>query len=161
MSYLRLLLLPPGCEITYSSIEGDWTEYGECVNGVAYRTRVVEYVEYNSCTEETTLVRTETETELKDCEPEPPCPEFATNGCDPPPPPPCQISDAGPFPQQGPPIAECGFFGTTPVQLEELPGFYICKASTDMYISSSPFPGPNCPNGHAISHITECVCPVS
>lgn len=92
-----------------------------------------------------------------DCEPPPQC--TTGDDCNPPPPPPppqvCNFADGGPFPKQGNPTAECGFFNTTPGD----PGFYICKAGQDMYVSSNPFTGLTCPNGKEISHITTCACP--
>lgn len=96
----------------------------------------------------------------EDCEPPPTCEELE-NCPEPPcevdcePPPVCEVP-FGPFPKQGNPRAECGFFGAVPAS----PGFYICKAGQDMFASTSPFTGQTCPNGKDISHITTCGCPV-
>jgi hypothetical protein len=103
-----------------------------------------------------------------ECNPPPECDE----DCEPPP---CEedcrpdvclsplSGDAirGPFPQQGPPRAECAFFGNY-VPTEGNPAFYVCKAATSIYISNSPFLGETCrgDDRHEISHVTQCACPL-
>jgi hypothetical protein len=89
------------------------------------------------------------------CLPPPPPPSGCTHDCEPPPPPPVCEVPFGPHPKQGNPRAECGYFGAVPGPA----GFYICKAGTEMFASTSPFTGDTCPNGKDISHITECECP--
>ncbi len=110
-----------------------------------------------TCQELGTCPPPECDPETEECEPK--CDEGQTfNGddCEPPPPPSvCEQRDAGPYPKQGNPRAECAFFDTTPGPA----GIYICKAGQEIFISSSPFTGPTCPNGKDLSHVTTCVCP--
>lgn len=72
----------------------------------------------------------------------------------------CDIPRGGPFPQQGNPRDECSFFGDF-VPVDSDPDFYLCKAGTELFASSAPFPGRTCPNGKEISHITQCACEAS